>query len=319
MRTHLFRGVVALAVLLTVSAVPALAQSVVRGKVVDSQGKPVQDATVLFEATDANRKVQTKTDKGGEFLQVGLASGAYKVTVSKDGVGTQTLNTNVRQGPNNPLSFTLTAASGVSAADKEAAAALQAAAGAGIEAMKAGRHDEAIAKFNEVIAKMPTCADCYYNIGTAYVAKQDLPQAEAAFKKMIELKPDAAEGYTGLAGVYNAQKKFDLAAEASSKAAQLSGGGAAGGGGGAEASYNQGVILFNSGKFPEAKTQFEAATKADPNMGMAQYQLGMTALNLGLIPEAVAALEAYLKVDPNGPKAAEVKAALPALQAMLKK
>ena len=63
----------------------------------------------------------------------------------------------------------------------------------------------------------------------------------------------------------------------------------------------------------------EAATKADPNMGMAQYQLGMTALNLGQIPEAIAALEAYLKVDPNGAKAAEVKAALPALQTMLKK
>jgi len=318
MRTHLFRGAMALAVLLTVSAAPALAQSVVRGKVVDAQGKAVADATVLFEATDANRKTQTKTDKNGEFLQVGLSSGSYKVTASKDGVGSQTLNSNVRQGPNNPLSFSLTTSSNLSNADKEAAVALQAAAAAAMEAMKAGRHDEAIAKFNEVIAKMPTCADCYYNIGTAYVAKQDLPNAEAAFKKMVELKPDAAEGYTGLAGVYNAQKKFDLAAEASSKASQLSGG-AAGGGGGAEASYNQGVILFNSGKFAEAKTQFEAATKADPNMGMAHYQLGMTALNLGQIPEAVTALEAYLKVEPNGPKAAEVKAALPALQAMLKK
>ena len=318
MRTHLFRGAMALAVLLTVSAVPALAQSVVRGKVVDAQGKAVADATVLFEATDANRKTQTKTDKNGDFLQVGLSSGSYKVTASKDGVGSQTLNSNVRQGPNNPLSFTLTTSSNLSNADKEAAVALQTAAAAAMEAMKAGRHDEAIAKFNEVIAKMPTCADCYYNIGTAYVAKQDLPNAEAAFKKMVELKPDAAEGYTGLAGVYNAQKKFDLAAEASSKASQLSGG-AAGGGGGAEASYNQGVILFNSGKFAEAKTQFEAATKADPNMGMAHYQLGMTALNLGQIPEAVTALEAYLKVEPNGPKAAEVKTALPALQAMLKK
>jgi tetratricopeptide (TPR) repeat protein len=318
MRTHLFRGAMALAVLLTVSAVPALAQSVVRGKVVDAQGKAVADATVLFEAADANRKTQTKTDKNGDFLQVGLSSGAYKVTASKEGVGSQTLNSNVRQGPNNPLSFTLTASSSLSNADKEAAVALQTAAAAAMEAMKAGRHDEAIAKFNEVIAKMPTCADCYYNIGTAYVAKQDLPQAEAAFKKMVELKPDSAEGYTGLAGVYNAQKKFDLAAEASSKAQQLSGG-AAGGGGGAEASYNQGVILFNSGKFAEAKTQFEAATKTDPNMGMAYYQLGMTALNLGQIPEAVAALEAYLKVEPNGPRAAEVKAALPALQAMLKK
>jgi hypothetical protein len=185
MRTQLFRGVMALGVLLTLSAAPALAQSVVRGKVVDGQGKPVPDATILFEATDANRKTQTKTDKNGDFLQVGLGSGAYKVTASKDGVGSQTLSANVRQGPNNPLSFTLSPASGLSAADKEAAAALQASAGAALEAMKAGRHGEAITKFNEVLAKMPTCADCYYNIGSAYVAKQDYAQAETAFKKII--------------------------------------------------------------------------------------------------------------------------------------
>jgi predicted Zn-dependent protease len=59
--------------------------------------------------------------------------------------------------------------------------------------------------------------------------------------------------------------------------------------------------------------------KADPNHALAQYQLGMTALNLGQIQDAVTALESYLKVDPNGPKAAEVKASLPALQGMLKK
>ena len=105
MRTNLFRGVVAVAVLCAVSVAPALAQSVVRGKVTDAQGKPVPDATVLFEAVDANRKTQTKTDKNGDFLQVGLSSGAYKVTASKDKVGTQTKNTNVRQGPNNPLSL----------------------------------------------------------------------------------------------------------------------------------------------------------------------------------------------------------------------
>jgi len=317
MRTNLFRGVVAVAVLCAVSVAPALAQSVVRGKVTDAQGMPVPDATVLFEAVDANRKTQTKTDKNGDFLQVGLSSGAYKVTASKDKVGTQTKNTNVRQGPNNPMAFTLSASSGVSAADKEAAAAIQASAGAAVEAMKAGRHDEAIAKFQEVIAKVPTCTDCYYNIGVSQMAKQQQAEAEASFKKAIELKPDNADAYTALANLYNSQKKFDLAAEASSNAAKYAGGGA--GGGSAEASYNQGVILFNAGKFAEAKTQFEAATKADPNHAMAQYQLGMTALNLGQIPDAVAALEAYLKVDPNGPKAGEVKAALPALQQMLKK
>ena len=183
MRTLLFRGVVAVAVLCAVSAAPALAQSVVRGKVNDAQGKPVPDATILFEATDANRKTQTKTDKNGDFLQVGLASGGYSVTASKDKVGTQTLKLNVRQGPNNPLTFSLSTSSGISSADKEAAAAVQALAGAAVEAMKAGRHDEAIAKFTEVVAKVPNCVDCYYNIGVAHAAKQQYTEAEAAFKK----------------------------------------------------------------------------------------------------------------------------------------
>jgi tetratricopeptide (TPR) repeat protein len=316
MRTQLIRGAVALAAVLFLTS-SALAQSVVRGKVNDAQGKPVADATVVFEAEGVNRRVTTKTDKSGEFLQVGLQSGAYKVTASKEGVGSQTLPSTVRQGPNQALNFAITASSAMSAADKEAAVAVQAAAGAAMDAMKAGQHDEAIAKFNEVIAKVPNCADCYYNIGVAQTQKQRPAEAEAAFKKALELKPDSAEAYTGLANLYNAQKKFDLAAEASAKASQFSGGAA--GGGSAEASFNQGVILFNAGKFAEAKPQFEAAVKADPTMAMAHYQLGMTNLNTGDFAGAVTALEGYLKVDPNGPKAAEVKAALPAVQGMVKK
>jgi Flp pilus assembly protein TadD len=316
MRTHFYRGAVALAALLFFAS-SAWAQSVVRGKVADAQGKPVEGATVVFEAEAANRRTQTKTDSKGEFLQVGLQSGAYKVTASKDGVGSQTLPGQVRQGENRPLNFTISTASGVSAADKQAAAAIQASAAAAVEALKAGNQDEAIAKFNEVIAKVPNCADCYYNIGEAHRQKQRFSEAEAAFKKAVELKPDSAEAYTGLANIYNAQKKFDLAAEASANASKYTTSSAAGGG--AEAAFNQGVILFNAQKFADAKPQFEAATKADPNMALAHYQLGMTNLNLGDFAGAVSALEAYLKVDPNGPKAAEVKAALPALQGMIKK
>lgn len=316
-------GVLAVAVLLACAASPALAQSVMRGKVVDAQGKPVPDAVILFEAQGVNRKTQTKTDRNGDFLQVGLGSGEYKVTASKDGVGSQTLPARVSQGQNQPLNFTLAPAApaggGISAADKEAAAKLQALAAQGLDAMKTGRNDDAITAFTEVVAQAPTCADCYYNLGVAYTNKKDYVQAEAAYKKVIELKPDSADAWTGLANIYNAQKKFDLAAEASSNASKYSGGAGAAGGGSAESTYNQGVILFNAGKFQEAKTQFEAAVKTDPNMAMAHYQLGMTALNLGDFPLAVSSLETYLKIDPNGPKAAEVKASLPALQAMVKK
>ena len=93
----------------------------------------------------------------------------------------------------------------------------------------------------------------------------------------------------------------------------------AGGTGSAEAIYNQGVVLFNAGKYAEAKTQFENATKADANNANAFYQLGMTNLNLGQIPEAVSALETFMKLAPNDPKAAQVQQSLPALQQMIKK
>ena len=303
MRTNLIRAALALGVMLAVSS-PAAAQSVVRGKVLDAQGKPVEGAVVTIEATEANRKAQTKTNRNGEFLQVGLASGRYNVTVTKDNLKA-IQPANVSQGTPVELTIQLTPTSGLTQEQIKAQQEMQALAAGAIEAMRAGRDDDAIRQFNELVVKVPTCSDCYYNLGVAYGKKQQYNEAEASFKKAIELAPNSGDAYTGLANVYNATKRFDLAQEASAKAAQLTA--ASGGGGSAEAVYNQGVILWNAGKFAEAKVQFEAAVKADPNMAMAHYQLGMANLNLGQIPEAKAAFQEYLKVDPNGPKAAEVQ------------
>src|SRR6476620_9023954 len=107
MRTTLFRGALALMVLLTMSVAPALAQSLVKGKVVDAQGNPVDGAVVTFEQQGGSAKRDTKTDKKGEFLQVGLQSGSWKVTATKDGVGTATQTGNVTQGRPVELSFKL--------------------------------------------------------------------------------------------------------------------------------------------------------------------------------------------------------------------
>ena len=84
-----------------------------------------------------------------------------------------------------------------------------------------------------------------------YSKKTQYAEAENSFKKAIELAPNSADAHTGLANVYNAQKKFDLAAEASANAAKYSAAPGGAGGGSAEAIYNQGVILFNAQKFQE--------------------------------------------------------------------
>ena len=145
-----------------------------------------------------------------------------------------------------------------------------------------------------------------------YAQKKDYEKAEAAYKKAIELRPEYAEAYNGLATIYNAQRKFDLAAEASKKGMEIGGGGAAGaaGGGNADAMYNQGVILWNAGKIADAKKQFEAAVAANPNHAEAHYQLGMALVNEGNLNGAAGEFDTYLKLAPSGPNAATAKGIL---------
>jgi tetratricopeptide (TPR) repeat protein len=261
---------------------------------------------------------EVKTNKKGEFVQVGLFPGEYTITVEKDKLKA-TQDTNVSIGDNAPLDFKLAPAAGAEMAEK--AAALQKIFDEGVAASKAGNFDESIAKFNEAAGMVPNCFDCYYNIGYANTQKKDWAAAEVAFKKAIELKADHCAAWSGLANVYNIQNKTDLALEASGKASSCGGGAAGAATGGADASglYNQGVILWNAQKFAEAKEKFDAATKADPTFGQAWYLLGKANINLGDFAGAVAAFEGYLKAEPSGEHAEEVKKNIEQLQPLLKK
>jgi tetratricopeptide (TPR) repeat protein len=182
----------------------------------------------------------------------------------------------------------------------------------GVTLSNEGKHDEAIAKFNEVIAGAPKCSECYMNIATIQTRKKDYDQAEATYKKVLEINPSSADAYNGLATVYNAQRKFDQAAEASAQAQKLSAaaGGAAGGGASASTVFNQGVIAWNASKVAEAKKHFEEAVRIDPKLADAHYWLGMANLNEGKMPEAAKAFEAYLNLAPTGQYAEQAKGIL---------
>ncbi len=218
------------------------------------------------------------------------------------------------------VSLVVTAAAGGNTkASQEAAAALKKVFEEGVAASNAGKHDEAIAKFQQGITQNSNCADCYNNIGYSYTQMKDYDKAEAAYKKATEIRPTDAAAFNGLANVYNAQRKFDLAAQASAKATELSGGGGGlAGGGNADALYNQGVILWNGGKVAEAQKAFSDAVAANPNHAEAHYQLGMALVNQGKLAEAAGEFETYLKIAPEGPNAATAKGLLdPAQEVVL--
>jgi tetratricopeptide (TPR) repeat protein len=352
----MLRGAFVFAAVLAAAAPPTFAQSLVRGTVQDEKEQPIEGALITFEATEFVNNRETKTDRKGEFLFLGLPSGEYKITASKGDMGSVQQIVTVTQSRMAPLQFFLRSA--VSAAAVAAAAkspdgldtltdgkpakdpglgALQEAAATAVAAYQAGRFEESAAGLSVLVTKLPNCADCYIYLGRSYAELNRLDEAEAALKKSIEVRP-TVEGYTALTRFYTFQKMPELALEMSQKATELAsaetapaaaatapaaGGGAAPAADGAAAAapappapppsassetlYNQGVVLWNAGKYPEARVQFEAAVKANPDNADAHYQLGMVHLNLGQIPDARRAFEGYLKAAPDGPKAAEVK------------
>jgi Tfp pilus assembly protein PilF len=324
-RTHIVSRTLAICAMvlgLAALAVPASAQTgMIKGKVVDAQNKPVEGAKVTLQQVDTNSKFELKTKKNGEYMQIGMPPGNYKVTVEKDGLSVSKpahISLDMTE-----LDFSLTKSAATEGMSKEDAAkmaakneAIRAAFKEGATLSNAGKHDEAIAKFNEVLKDVPKCPECYVGIGASNAAKKEYAAAEAAYKKAIELDPNMVDAYSGLATLYNDQKKFTEAQAMSAEAMKR---GASGGtSGSADALYNAGVIAWNANDFPKAQEQFAAAVAANPNHAESHFMLGRVYLNLGKLPEAAKEFESYTKIAPNGPNAKEAASNFEMLKTYIK-
>ena len=301
MRQTLTTRVTAFLIALAIAA-PALAQStMVRGKVIDAKKEGIANVQIIVESMGGSgRKLTTKTDKKGEFVQLLTESGPYRITATDPKIGSASADTRVVLGKVSEMTIVLVPST--AANDSAKAAELKKVFEEGVSASRGSQHDLAIEKFNAALAISPACFDCQFNIGVALMAKKDEKAAEEAWKKALEMKPDYAEALNALSTLYNNQKRFDEAAAMSAKAAT-----AGGGAGSADATFNQGIILWNQGKIAEAKVKFEETIKMNATHADAHYQLGMAMLNEGKLAEAVTEFETYVKLAPEGQYATQAK------------
>jgi tetratricopeptide (TPR) repeat protein len=113
------------------------------------------------------------------------------VTATDPNIGSASADTKVRLGGTAEMTIVLVPTT--ASTDAAKAAELKKAFDEGVTASRAGNHDAAIEKFRLALALAPSCFDCHYNIGVAYMAKKDEKAAEAAWKQAIEVKADYAE------------------------------------------------------------------------------------------------------------------------------
>ena len=89
---------------------PAVAQPPAwsRASCIDDKGQPVDGAKVTIEMNGGTgRKFETKTDKKGEFIQIGLPSGRTRSTAEKDKLGSAPATVDVRVNSTQDANLTL--------------------------------------------------------------------------------------------------------------------------------------------------------------------------------------------------------------------
>jgi tetratricopeptide (TPR) repeat protein len=292
-------------------AAPAQAQTgTARGKVLDPQGQPIPDVKITIEFQGGiTRKFEVKTNKKGEYMQVGMQPGPYRFTASKDGYQPAFVEFRIALGdPTEIPPFKLLTAAQAGQEPGSAQAELRASFQKAVDLQTAGKLDEAEAQYKAILEKSPDVPEVYQNLGGVYSARKDYPAAEAALVKALELNPDSADIATQLAKVYHDTGQPEKAMEVMAKSAGANPTDA-------KAQFNQGIFLLNANKSEEAAAAFEAATKADPNMAEAFFRLGTVQVGQGKIPEAIANLEKYLSLNPaDAQNAATAQGLLKALK-----
>ncbi len=310
MKRALFAGGLLLCFAL-LSSTTALAQTgSARGKVVDEKGQAIPEAKVTIEFQGGvTRKYETKTNKRGEFIQVGMPPGTYKFTAFKEGLQGTFIETRVQLGDATQIPDMVL---------KVPAAGAGAAGGTGdqirtqfkqaIDLTTAGKLDEAEATYKAIIAIDPQISEVYQNLGYVYSQKKDWAAAEGAYLKAMELKPGNSDLASALARIYQESGQSDKATALMAKTAGENPADA-------KAQFNAGIFALNSGKSEEAIAAFQKAVAADPTLGEANYYLGTLMVGQNKVADAVQYLEKYLAMSPTN---AQNKATAEGLLAALK-
>jgi Tfp pilus assembly protein PilF len=298
--------------LLVAACIPAAhaQQGKVAGTCIGMDGKPLVDATVLFQNQDTGQKYTMKTDKDGKYSSIGIALGKYKATLSQDGKQLFYFSgvpvTLTEDGSPTQVDFNLPkeAASQAGsnpqaqqqateqqkkiAAENAQISKLNGMLNQATQLEQAGNYDQAIALLKQASVEGGTHDLIWARLGDAQLmaaakapdkaAATTLYQGAAdAYKKAVELKPNDGPYHNNLGQAYAKSGHPQEALAEYTAAAQDDPTHAA------TYYFNLGAILTNQGTYEtnpdtkkkdleEANASFDKAIAAKPDYAEAWYQ-----------------------------------------------
>jgi len=295
------------AAVLALALVPARAQTQgkIAGLVADAAGVPIEKAAVSIVLTKTSSvHYELSTDKGGKFMQIGLAPGTYVVSVKKDGFAPYSTEARVKIDETTSLDVALKT---VEAAVQKTLSEADNLFLKGNKLYLDKKYAEAAAAYDEAVALDAANWRYRLNLGLALKKQGQAETALAAFLKAVELNPEISSSNKEAGESLAKAEKFAEARPYFEKAAALDPDNP-------DIHYNLGLCLSGLGEPEAALAQFQRVVDLQPDYAEAHFQIGTLLIGQNKIPEAVASLEKFLALAPEHEKAGLARQLLQALK-----
>jgi Tfp pilus assembly protein PilF len=294
---------------LALTAAPAMAQPPgrVNGVVRDTDEQPIKGATVTARNENIGANMTATTDDKGRFTLLGLRPGEWAFIAAAPGFAANGGRMAVRSASNlnPPMLFTLSrngpGAGG--ALERVTAKDLQTHIANANNLFEQKKWDESIAAYRAITSTAAPLAFVNLQVAAAYIAKNDLPRAQAAYEELLKVDPTIERATVGLAEVQVERGDPQGAEETLTKAAQRDGAGR-------DVLFALAELKAKAGQSEQAAGWFKKSNEADPYWGRPLYRLGQLAAEKGDSAQATQYLQRVVTVDPASPEAALAKTSL---------
>ncbi|MCA1649827.1 MAG: tetratricopeptide repeat protein [Acidobacteria bacterium] len=279
----------------------------VSGKVVDEQGKAVQDATVTAtKGTESHQPLQTKTNSKGEWTITGVDLGPWILEISKEGMQTQKGPLEINDERMTGIKVTMVKAPEKADPNIEINAELQRAAGM----IQANQFVEARKVYEDLLAKYPTVYQLHPLIARTYAAQNQNEKAIEHIRLALEKDASNADMKILLADLLmekgdkdEAQKLLD-SVDISQVKDPLP-------------FVNAAISHINAGRTAEAIVTLDKLVQHFPNQPEPYYYRARAYIAAQKMPEAKADLEKFIAIAK--PDAREMPDAKKILEQLSKK
>lgn len=268
----------------------------VKGLVTEADGQPVPQVTVKMFHVKSGSGFEVKTDDRGEWAGNWLRNGLWYLDFEKEGYIPKKISLEIHETIKNADNVVSLKKAKAPLIPKEILDQLD----KGNLLYAAGKFDEALAEYRNLLDKRPEFYQVNINIGNALMKKEDYAGALAGYRLVLDKDPSNAEALISAGNCLIELKDFPAALEMFGRIdleditdpVTL---------------FNIGLIFFDNGDADKAVAYWSHSLKVKSDFLDSYYQLGLAHLRRNESAPALEAFKKYLELDPDSEKADQVR------------